>query len=95
MVYIIAHALYEGRDKDHKPISEKAIGKIWLYGSDMRAAHEYNRELPCMDYWMGRGIGMGVDIITTKFSAMGKYPLPVLYGDWLDTVRDIEAREYG
>jgi hypothetical protein len=49
--YMVAMALYEGFEE------------IRLFGIDMSVGTEWGIEKPCMEYWLGRADGMGVDLI--------------------------------
>ncbi len=49
--YMVALALYEGFEE------------IKLFGIDMSVGTEWGIEKPCMEYWIGRAEGMGVELV--------------------------------
>ncbi len=70
--YMLALALKEG------------YGRIFLYGVDMHAEGEYGDGKGGVEYWVGRAIGMGVQIVNTKLSSVAKSRDGKLYGYWED-----------
>jgi hypothetical protein len=48
---MVALALYEGFEE------------IKLFGIDMSVGTEWGIEKPCMEYWIGRAEGMGVELV--------------------------------
>lgn len=80
--YMIAYALWLGRDKDHKKISDEAVDRIWFYGIDHLRADTYLYEKGATEHWMGIAAAIGVPIINTDGSAVGKTFTGEMYGHW-------------
>ncbi len=80
--YMIAYALWQGRNARHEPISDDAVSRIWFYGIDHLRADTYLYEKGATEHWMGIAAALGVPVINTDGSAVGKTFSGQMYGHW-------------
>jgi len=60
---MIAQACYEGCDELH------------IYGVDMSAYEEYSYQRPCVEYWLGIAVGLGIKVTVPKEAPVLQGPM--------------------
>jgi hypothetical protein len=70
IAFMLALAIYEGRDAQHRPISEDAVGWIGLYGIDLASDTEYAEQRPCAEYLIGLARGLGIEVVIADGAAL-------------------------
>jgi hypothetical protein len=67
--YMIAFALWKG------------VKNLKLYGCNMSVKQEYIEQKPGMEYWVGRAVGMGVNVeLQHQYTSLLKTKNSLLYG---------------
>lgn len=84
IAYMLAYALlYTKSEQGPDELMPKVVegyNKIWMYGIDMMSNTTYVQEKGGVEYWMGIALGMGVEVIIPKESAVGKTWDGKMYG---------------
>jgi hypothetical protein len=68
--FMLAMAIAEGRDAQHRPISDDAVGWIGLYGIDLASDTEYADQRPNAEYFIGLARGLGIEVVIADGSAL-------------------------
>jgi hypothetical protein len=68
VAYAIAMAIYQGATQ------------IDIWGTYLRIGGEHEYERPCIEYWIGRAEGLGIDVNVHGMSTLLICPKSVLYG---------------
>lgn len=65
IAYMLAHVAYE-----HK--LGQTVAEMHIYGVDMSAYSEYSEQLPCVNFWLGVLMGMGIKVVIPSVSPLLK-----------------------
>jgi hypothetical protein len=65
IAYMLAHVAYE-----HK--MGQSVSEMHMYGVDMSAYSEYSEQLPCVNFWLGVLMGMGIKVVIPTASPLLK-----------------------
>ena len=76
--FSLAYAIYAGYEK------------IWLYGIDHTTGTCYVMQKACVEYWIGRAVERGIEVVIPKGSALCKTMNGKLYG--YDFVYDMNSK---
>jgi hypothetical protein len=66
--YMLALALYEHLNGD-------TVDEMHMAGIEMAVGTEYSLQKPCVEYWLGRLKGAGVDVVRAPMSELLRAPL--------------------
>lgn len=90
IAYMIAYAIDKATYKKDGKLKLKYPLKLRLYGIDMRTEDEYAKEKGGIEFWIGYGMGLGVEFTLTSYSEVLQTHTRKPYGKKRYNLKDID-----